>query len=88
MSDLPEMLRGSIAEEYPEVSQPVFLSEEEHKTHSSEGCHLPQTNAGKAGCTISGKTCPIPCKPEITRAGKAFQPMLAGWWTPPAPHIR
>jgi hypothetical protein len=82
MSDLPEMLCGTIAEEYDgmmrvaESEKPGPKSTEDPRTCTQAPDCKPKT---------PGPTCPPP-KCKDTKA--AFQPALAGWSTPPALDIR
>lgn len=78
MSDLPEMLRGVIADEYGEIVQPLRFAEAEED--------IPPIPPSEKPNTMCGKTCPA-C-PGYQQTKAAFQPALAGWSTPPALDIR
>jgi hypothetical protein len=94
MSELPELLRGTISEGYTEMMEAAWLANEPHhekKTHKGTEC----TNRGGAcqidptcdttepDCSVDQPTCGGD-KPEY----KAFQPALHGWSMPPQLPLR
>jgi|HubBroStandDraft_1064217.scaffolds.fasta_scaffold394638_2 hypothetical protein len=95
MSDLPEMLHGTIAQEHREMMQAVWLSDApkpEEKTHHHKDCTRDCGEQTNDTCT---PTCPQNCTdgPNCDKhPGKeykaAFQPAVAGWSAPPPRHVR
>ena len=98
MSDLPELLHGTIAQEHRDMLQAVWLSAEpkhEHKTHHKDctvDCGEETNNTCTPTCPdtcTNGPDCsllPAVCPGKEKKA--AFLPAVAGWSTPPAPPVR
>jgi len=79
MSDLPEMLRGAIAEEYTELMRAAGPDEPD----DTNACDTKPPDICKP--KTDGGTCSVP---RCSLKEHAFQPALAGWSTPPALDIR
>ena len=85
MFDLPEMMQGVIPQDYPETMQSAWLLDAEEGEDKPVG---DQTTSGAncssdpTACASGENTCD--CRKEL----QAMPPLVAGWSTPPAPHIR
>jgi hypothetical protein len=94
MSDLPEMLRGTIAYEHREMMQAAWLAEKrpcqpDEKTDRHECSARPDfcqttTQVPEGAACTEGPT----CLPKDCGKKTDFHPAVAGWSTPPELHAR